>query len=58
MAPSANSTMECTTDCGCTSTSISLSRESEQPCASMTSKPLLTMVDESTVIFAPMLQLG
>ena len=67
VAPSVNSTIECTIDCGCTTTSI-WSKPSRRPAspagapnsswASITSRPLFISVDESTVIFGPIDQVG
>ena len=56
--PSANCTMECITDCGCTTTSICSGVTSKSHLASMTSNPLFIMDAESMVILAPMSQLG
>src|SRR5206468_560736 len=44
--PSTNSTIEWMTDCGCTVTSIRSYGTSNSRCASITSRPLLTSVDE------------
>ena len=67
VAASVYSTMECTTDCGCTTTSI-WSKPRPTPSspagwpnsslASMTSRPLFMRVDESTVIFGPIDHVG
>ena len=57
-APSANCTIECITDCGCTTTSISSAPTPKSHLASITSKPLFIIDAESMVIFAPILQLG
>ena len=46
--PSTNSTMECTTDCGWTTTSIRSNGTSNSRCASMTSRPLFISVAELT----------
>src|SRR5882672_6045353 len=56
--PSTNSTIECTTLCGCTTTetrSISMSNSQR---ASIISNPLLNKVAESIVIFRPITQEG
>ena len=58
VAPSTNSTMPCTTDCGCTTTSIASKSTPNSSWASMTSRPLFMSVDESIVILAPMFQVG
>ena len=47
VAPSQNSTMLCTTDCGCTTTSIRSKPTSKSSCASMTSRPLFISVELS-----------
>ena len=47
--PSMNSTMECTIDCGCTTTSMRSYGTSNSRCASITSRPLLTRVAEFVV---------
>ena len=47
IAPSSNSTIECTIDCGCSSTVIFSTGVPNSQCASITSKPLFTSVDES-----------
>ena len=47
--PSTNWTMECTTDCGWTTTSIRSSGMSKSRCASITSRPLLTRLAELVV---------
>ena len=57
-APSRNTTAECTMLSGCTTTSIRSSGMSNSHRASMISRPLLNMLAESTVIFAPMFQFG
>ena len=57
-APSANSTMEWTMLSRWTSTSTCESAAPYRCIASMTSNPLLSMVAQSTVILAPMFQLG
>ena len=56
--PSTNSTMECTTDCGCTTTSICSGRRSKSQRASITSSALFIRVAESIVILGPMDQVG
>src|SRR5262245_35896590 len=58
VAPSQNSTMLCTTDCGCTTTSIWSKPTPNSSCASITSRPLFISVELSTVIFAPMFHVG
>src|SRR5881296_2811735 len=56
--PSMNSTIECTTLCGCTTTSTrSISIPNSQR-ASIISRPLLNSVAESIVIFRPITQEG
>ena len=57
-APSANCTIECITDCGCTTTSMSSAPTPKSHFASITSNPLFIIEAESMVIFAPILQLG
>ncbi len=58
IAPSQNSTSECTIDCRWM-TAVTLSSGRSYRCiASMISSPLFISVAESTVIFAPMLQFG
>ena len=49
--PSVSSTIECTIDCGCTTTSISPASAPNSQCASITSRPLFINVAESMVIF-------
>ncbi len=56
--PSVYSTMLCTTDCGCTSTSMRVAGMPKRYEASIISRPLFIIVAESTEILAPMLQLG
>ena len=56
--PSVSSTIECTTDCGCTTTSIWSARTPNSQCASITSRPLFISVAESIVIFRPIRQVG
>ena len=50
--------MPCTTDCGCTTTSIRSNGSANRKCASITSRPLFISVDESIVILAPIVQVG
>ena len=56
--PSVNSTIECTTLVGCTTTSIRSNGMSKSRCASITSRPLLTRVAELIVTTGPMSQVG
>src|SRR5712691_9578286 len=56
--PSTYSTIECTMDCGCTTTCTCSGRRSKSQRASMTSRPLFMRVAESTVILAPIRQVG
>ena len=56
--PSTNSTIECTTLVGCTTTSIRSNGMPNSRCASITSRPLLTRVAELMVITGPMSQVG
>ena len=56
--PSTNSTIECTIDCGCTTTSISSYGTPNSRCASITSRPLLTRVAEFVVTTRPMSHVG
>ena len=56
--PSTNSTIECTIDCGCTTTSISAYGTPKSRCASITSSPLLTSVAEFVVTTRPMSHVG
>ena len=56
--PSTNSTTECTTDSGWTTTSIRSGGTPKSQCASITSSPLFIIVAESTEILAPIDQLG
>lgn len=53
MAPSSNSTIEWTIDCGWSSTEMRSAGVPKSQWASITSKPLFTSVDESMVILAP-----
>ena len=56
--PSTYSTSECTIDCGCTTTCTCSGGTSNSHRASMTSSPLFMRVAESTVILAPIRQVG
>src|SRR6266566_4414901 len=56
--PSVNSTMECTTDCGCTTTSIRSKPMPNNRWASMISRPLFTRVAQLTVMTGPIFQVG
>ena len=56
--PSTNSTIECTTLVGCTTTSIRSNGMPKSRWASITSRPLLTRVAELIVITGPMSQVG
>ncbi len=56
--PSVNSTIECTTDCRCTTTSIRSNPMPNSRCASISSSPLLTRVAELIVMTGPMFQVG
>ena len=56
--PSMNSTIECTIDCGCTTTSMRSYSTSKSRCASMTSSPLFTSVAEFVVTTRPMSHVG
>ena len=58
VAPSTNSTMLWTIDCGCTTTSMRSKGVPNSSWASITSRPLFMSVDESMVILAPMSQVG
>ncbi len=58
VAPSRNSTMECTMDCGWTVTSMRLGGMSNSRLASMTSSPLFISVDEFMVTTGPMFHVG
>ena len=58
VAPSTNSTMPCTIDCGCTTTSMRSKSTPNSSCASITSRPLFISVDESIVILAPIFHVG
>src|SRR5690625_7027283 len=52
------STIECTTLWGWITTEICSAGMANNQCASITSRPLLAMVAESTEIFLPIVQLG
>ena len=56
--PSTNCTIECTIDCGCTTTSIRSRSTPYSRCASSSSSPLLTRVAQLVVITRPMSQVG
>src|SRR5699024_10809119 len=56
--PSRKVTIECTTDCGWTTTSIRSLATPNNNCASISSRPLLTMVAELMVTTGPMSQVG
>ncbi len=56
--PSTISTIECTTDCGCTTTSMRSAGIPKSQRASMTSSPLFISVAESIVILRPIRQVG
>ena len=56
--PSTNSTIECTIDCGCTTTSMRSYGTSKSRCASITSRPLFTSVAEFVVTTRPMSHVG
>ena len=56
--PSVNSTIECTTLVGCTTTSMRSNGMSKSRCASITSSPLFTSVAELIVTTGPMSQVG
>ncbi len=56
--PSTNSTIECTTDCGWTTTSIASYGVPNSRCASISSRPLLTSVALLIVTTGPMSQVG
>ena len=56
--PSAYSTNECTTLCGCTTTSTCDSGKPNSSVASMTSSPLFISVAESTEILRPIFHFG
>ena len=58
VAPSENSTIECTIDCGCTTTSIRSRPNPKSRWASITSRPLFTSVAELIVTSGPMFQVG
>ena len=50
--------MPCTTDCGCTTTSMRSKSTPNSSWASITSRPLFMSVDESIVIFGPIDHVG
>ena len=56
--PSTNSTIEWTTDCGCTTTSMASNGTSKSRWASMTSSPLFISVAELIVTRGPMAHVG
>ena len=56
--PSTNSTMECTTDCGCTTTVMSSTGTSNSRCASISSRPLFISVEELIVTTGPIDHVG
>src|SRR6185295_12754747 len=56
--PSLYSTMACTEDCGCTTTSTSDGFRSNSQQASITSKPLFINVAESMVMRLPIFHVG
>ena len=56
--PSTNSTIECTTDCGCTTTAMSSGGTSNSRCASISSRPLFTIVAELIVTTGPIDHVG
>ena len=56
--PSTNSTIEWTTDCGCTVTSMRSNGMSNKRWASISSSPLLTIVAELVVTTLPITQVG
>src|SRR6056297_3250492 len=56
--PSTYSTIECTMDCGCTTTEMSDKAKSNSKCASITSKPLFIKVAELIVTSGPMFHVG
>ena len=56
--PSTSSTIECTIDCGWTSTSMRSAATSNSQRASITSSPLFISVAESMVIFGPIRHVG
>ena len=56
--PSTNSTIECTTLVGCTTTSMRSKGIPKSRWASITSRPLLTRVAELMVTTGPMSQVG
>ena len=56
--PSANSVSACTTDCGCTTTSMASNGSPNRKCASITSSALFTSEALSIEIFLPMRHVG
>ena len=58
VAPSTNSTMEWTMDCGCTVTSMRSGGTLNKRDASMTSRPLFISVEELMVTTGPMFHVG
>ena len=56
--PSVNVTIECTIDCGCTTTSMRSYGTPNSRCVSMSSRPLLTSDAEFSVFIGPMFQVG
>ena len=58
VAPSENSTIECTIDCGCTTTSTLSRPKPNSRCASITSRPLFTSVAELVVTSGPIFHVG
>lgn len=58
VAPSRNSTIECTMDCGCTVTTMRSGSMSNRRLASMTSRPLFISVDELMVTTGPIFHVG
>ena len=58
VAPSVYSTIECTIDWGCTTTSMRSRPTPNSRWASITSRPLFTSVAEFIVIDGPMFQVG
>lgn len=58
VAPSTNSTIECTMDCGCTVTTMRSGATPNRRLASMTSSPLFIRVDELMVTTGPICHVG
>ena len=58
VAPSQNSTIEWTMDCGCTVTSMLSAATSNSLLASITSRPLFMSVEELMVTTGPMFHVG